>query len=80
MGFFHRDMSRADLALVANNARVNRDRRSVPRLTGDSDLATLNKWLAASHEGWEAEPDLDHAWAEVFVTLESEGRYALERA
>lgn len=80
MAFFHRAMSHADLAIVANNARVNSDRRSVPRLTGDSDLATLNKWLGASHEGWEAEGDLDHAWSEVFSTIESEGRRATRRA
>lgn len=74
MAFFHRGMSRADLALVANNARVNHWQPI--RLGADSDIATLNAWLARSHGVWEPEADLDHAWAEVFSTLEAEGSSA----
>jgi hypothetical protein len=81
MAFFNRAMSRSDLALVANNARVNH--WQPVKLTEGSDIATLNAWLARSHgEAWDPSEctDLDHAWAEVFSTLEAEGRNAARRA
>lgn len=76
MAFFHRGMSRADLAIVAHNARVNY--WGVPKLTEHSELRILNYWLFLSSK--KPEPDLDHAWAAIFSTLESEGRSAGARA